>query len=217
MAQVGSLGEVDFYVRTSNGKPEILSFHDLTRSSTANFAEHERNGGKPYLEYGGPGLDEINMTIEADVQYHINPIVVQEKLHQYAEAGTPNSLIIGGKRIGSNPFVVTSIADVYKRHFTDGRPLAIAMQITLKEYANQVAKVITIPPAVQIGTNRIDSAPAVRTNYDIYVVVKGDCLWNIAKRYYGAGAQYTKIYNANSGIIKNPSLIYPGQVLKIPK
>ena len=216
MAQVGSLGEVDFYVRSSNGKNEILSFHDLTRNSTANFPEHERNGGKPYLEYSGPGLDEISMIIEADAQFRIKPLDIQAKLHQYAEEGTPNTLIIGGKKIGSNPFVITAISDVYKRFFPkDGRPMAIAMQITLKEYANQVARVITIPPAQQIGANQ--TITVVKTNYDTYVVVKGDCLWNIAKKYYGAGAMYTKIYNENSGIIKNPSLIYPGQVLKIPK
>ena len=49
-----------------------------------------------------------------------------------------------------------------------------------------------------------------------YTVKSGDCLWNIAKKFYGNGAQYTKIYNANKGIIKNPNLIYPGQVLTIP-
>lgn len=49
-----------------------------------------------------------------------------------------------------------------------------------------------------------------------YTVVKGDCLWNIAKKFYGSGPKYTVIYNANKGIIRNPSLIYPGQVLTIP-
>ena len=36
------------------------------------------------------------------------------------------------------------------------------------------------------------------------------------KKYYGKGNQYTKIYNANRDKIKNPNLIYPGQVLTIP-
>ena len=49
---------------------------------------------------------------------------------------------------------------------------------------------------------------------------KGDLARNygsIAKKYYGNGAQYTKIYNANKGVIGgNPNLIYPGQVLTIP-
>ena len=50
-----------------------------------------------------------------------------------------------------------------------------------------------------------------------YTVKKGDCLWNIAKKFYGKGSDYTKIYNANKGTIgKNPNLIYPGQVFTIP-
>ena len=48
-----------------------------------------------------------------------------------------------------------------------------------------------------------------------YTVVKGDCLWNIAKKFYGNGSKYTVIYNANKDKIKNPNLIYPGQVLKV--
>ena len=49
-----------------------------------------------------------------------------------------------------------------------------------------------------------------------YVVKTGDCLWSIARGFYGSGAKYTIIFNANRDIIKDPSLIYPGQVLKIP-
>jgi nucleoid-associated protein YgaU len=56
------------------------------------------------------------------------------------------------------------------------------------------------------------SAPKTRT----YTVKRGDCLWNIAKKYYGSGTKYTKIVAANKGKIKNPSLIYSGWVLTIP-
>lgn len=49
-----------------------------------------------------------------------------------------------------------------------------------------------------------------------YTVVRGDTLWGIAARYYGNGALWTKIYNANRNLISNPSLIYPGQKLVIP-
>ncbi|BCJ92593.1 hypothetical protein acsn021_01620 [Anaerocolumna cellulosilytica] len=49
-----------------------------------------------------------------------------------------------------------------------------------------------------------------------YVVQSGDSLWAIAKKQYGDGTKYTKIYNANKDKIKNPSLIYPGQKLVIP-
>ena len=51
-----------------------------------------------------------------------------------------------------------------------------------------------------------------------YSVVKGDCLWFIAKKKenYGNGFAWPKIYQANKDQIKNPNLIYPKQVLKVP-
>ena len=49
-------------------------------------------------------------------------------------------------------------------------------------------------------------------------VKSGDCLWNIAKKYLGSGADYSKIYELNKGTIgSNPNLIYPGQVLTLPQ
>lgn len=52
---------------------------------------------------------------------------------------------------------------------------------------------------------------------DTYTVKSGDSLWKIAKEKYGSGAMYTKIYEANKGLIGgNPNLIYPGQQLVIP-
>ena len=46
-----------------------------------------------------------------------------------------------------------------------------------------------------------------------YVVKKGDTLWAIAKKYLGSGTKYPQIASENN--IKNPNLIYPGQVFKI--
>ncbi|MDE6931924.1 MAG: LysM peptidoglycan-binding domain-containing protein, partial [Oscillospiraceae bacterium] len=49
-----------------------------------------------------------------------------------------------------------------------------------------------------------------------YEVVKGDCLWNIAQKFYGTGAEWTTIYEANKDTIKNPDQIWVGQILVIP-
>lgn len=49
-----------------------------------------------------------------------------------------------------------------------------------------------------------------------HTVKRGDCLWKIAKAYYGSGALYPKIVEMNRDLIKNPNLIIDGWVLKIP-
>ncbi|MDR3611706.1 MAG: LysM peptidoglycan-binding domain-containing protein [Ignavibacteriaceae bacterium] len=51
-----------------------------------------------------------------------------------------------------------------------------------------------------------------------YTVVKGDCLWRIAKKpeHYGNGFAWPVIYSANRDQIKNPDLIFPKQTFKIP-
>lgn len=48
------------------------------------------------------------------------------------------------------------------------------------------------------------------------VVQPGNSLWRIARRIYGEGIQYTVIYQANQEQIRNPDLIYPGQIFVVP-
>ena len=81
----------------------------------------------------------------------------------------------------------------------------VTVSVTLKQYIDYATKTVTVTKPAAAARK-----PTIKEEK------KRDCLWNIAKKYYGNGAQYTKIYNANKGKIKNPNLIYPGQVLTIP-
>jgi len=54
-------------------------------------------------------------------------------------------------------------------------------------------------------------------NTRMYVVKPGNSLWWLARRSYGNGVRYTVIYQANRDHIRDPNLIYPGQVFLIPK
>jgi nucleoid-associated protein YgaU len=49
-----------------------------------------------------------------------------------------------------------------------------------------------------------------------YTVKKGDYLSKIAKEVYGNANKYNIIFEANKPMLKDPNLIYPGQVLVIP-
>ena len=71
---------------------------------------------------------------------------------------------------------------------------------------------LTVEGAVE-ETKEVKKEPE---NVRTHTVSKGDTLWGIAKKYYGNGSQYTKIYDENTSQIANPNLIYIGQVLTIP-
>jgi LysM repeat protein len=52
--------------------------------------------------------------------------------------------------------------------------------------------------------------------YGHYTVQSGDSLSKIAQRYLEKANRYTEIFELNKDILKNPDLIKPGQVLKMP-
>lgn len=99
--------------------------------------------------------------------------------------------------------------------------LDVSVDVNLKQWRDYSTKTVTVEKpkedtkkqAVTVAKDRdASTAPKAKT----YTVKSGDTLWAIAARFYGSGAQYTKIYNANRDKISNPNLIYPGQVLTIP-
>jgi len=47
-------------------------------------------------------------------------------------------------------------------------------------------------------------------------VKKGETLWKIAEQYYGDGNLYSKIFDANRDVLKDPNRINVGQKLRIP-
>ena len=51
----------------------------------------------------------------------------------------------------------------------------------------------------------------------VVTVQKGDTLWAISRERYGDGLLYVRVFEANSDDIRDPDLIYPGQVFDLPK
>jgi nucleoid-associated protein YgaU len=48
------------------------------------------------------------------------------------------------------------------------------------------------------------------------IIRRGDNLWRLSRRVFGRGIRYTSIYDANRDQIRNPALIFPGQVFDLP-
>jgi LysM repeat protein len=94
----------------------------------------------------------------------------------------------------------------------------LKVSIKLKQYRSfgtKVVKVVSENKASVEPVRETTNSPAPKKEAT-YTVKSGDCLWNIAKKYYGDGSKYKLIYEANKDKVQNPNLIYPNQVLTIP-
>lgn len=135
-------------------------------------------------------------------------------LDELRKSGNTCRLIITGSNIN-----ITCYIETFEYGVKDGTQ-DVWFNIALKEYRPVPAYVNSIytgnsGSAVDSG-DKSCNPPGAASSGQLYTVVKGDCLWNIAKKFYGKGSKWRKISNANKDKIKNPDRIYPGQQLWIP-
>ena len=81
--------------------------------------------------------------------------------------------------------------------------------------ADQVDRSGRVTARVQLPFQRASTPPQALGERSI-VVQPGNNLWQIARRTYGRGVYYTHIHAANAAVIRDPNLIFPGQVFTLP-
>lgn len=121
-----------------------------------------------------------------------------------------------GKGKDINTLVLISSMNVTEKATEEGDKYVSFELVEYRKFDKKVAVVKSIGGSKARVTQASTPKQNPKATNRTYTVVSGDTLWGIATRYYGNGAQYPTIYNANRNIISNPNLIYPGQKLVIP-
>ena len=74
--------------------------------------------------------------------------------------------------------------------------------------------------SVSATAEELASAPApapAPATVRVVTVQPGNTLWAIARESYGDGPLFVRVFEANRDRIRNPDLIYPGQIFEIPE
>ncbi len=121
-------------------------------------------------------------------------------------------------------------AEKIKEHIEEDNPGIDGLEVTYEggkviiageaKSADALEKAVLMAGNIE-GVEAVDTsgvtAPVQTVTIEFYTIQKGDTLSGIAKKFYGKASDYPKIFEANREVIKDPDLIYPGQVIRIPK
>ncbi|MCO4055274.1 MAG: peptidoglycan-binding protein LysM [Bosea sp.] len=134
----------------------------------------------------------------------------------------------GAKIFGSSPAQAASADTLQKELANHGLPSNVnivvngdKVSVSGPAMTTEEAEKIILALGNTVGVGEVESNLIVNNEVAasaMYTVQKGDTLWKIAEQHYGKGkgANYTEIVKANSPPVKNPDLIMPGWVLRIP-
>ena len=83
---------------------------------------------------------------------------------------------------------------------------------------DQVDRTGKVVSRVELPFVRVSRSEVLATTITRHrvIVQPGNSLWRIARRVYGSGVRYTVIYQANDAQIRDPHMIFPGQVFDLP-
>ena len=135
----------------------------------------------------------------------------------------------GAKLFGGSAQAATpdALKKTVEGHGFDARNLNIDVQgdkvkLSGQAMSQEEAEKLILSLGNTYGVAEVDTSdlkvdkPAEQST--MYTVQKGDTLWEIAEKHYGKGkgAKHTEIVKANSPPVKDPDMIQPGWVLRIP-
>lgn len=205
--------KIDIKINNNNKTLNLINDGEINVLKTAGLTDVSfdlelPNTQYPYAIYEN-GFKNAKYYLE-----HIERLKVEKKPFQFIVTRTkPNGELL----FDTNMKV--SIEDYTIKENTSNA-LDVIVSIKLKQYKSYSTKTMQVTTneektvVTQTQTRETDTTPKTETK--TYTVVKGDCLYLIAKRFYEDGNKWRQIYNANKDKIKNPNLIYPKQVLVIP-
>lgn len=99
---------------------------------------------------------------------------------------------------------------------TSGDTVTLEGSVNTQEDAEKIALAVGNVEGVSAVDNQLQVANP-QPEGQFYTVKSGDSLSKIAKEVYGDPMKYGVIFEANKPMLKDPDLIYPDQVLRIPK
>ena len=182
--------------------PNVVVMSVPERDGEILIVQTAREGGVSRV-LQGPGANSTGLSIET-VDYNLNGTVF---LSGRAEPGSIVQLYLDNEFLGRASTGTDGYWSISPNTLAQaGEHVIRADQLDAN---NNVMARIELP--FSMTADQLPSAVGSSVT-----VATGNSLWRIARQTYGQGTLYTVIYEANRDQIRDPDLIYPGQVFTLP-
>lgn len=131
ISSLGKWGNLDFIVSQNKTR----TFSEMKWTSTYNFDVKDRSKKVSKVTFKGIAPDEISFSMRFSVFSGMKPLEEMEALDKVARKGKAERLIIGGKKYGKNPLVITKITRNLRYFDNKGNLWVVDVQIEMKEKA----------------------------------------------------------------------------------
>lgn len=215
MAVIGYLGkDADDGIQFVVSREVFRTPNNMMWTGSARYATHERHATHALTEFTGLNPDNFTFDMLLTAELGVDPMEELVKIWTYERDGEAVGLVIGGHAYGKYRWNIKKHETKMEHTDASGNLYVVEVSVELLEYLkveNNNASKKSVQPTQTPASSGGGSGGGS------YTVKKGDNLWTIAKKIYGSGADYTKIYEANRDKIGgNPNLIYPGQTFTLP-
>ncbi len=210
-ADVAARAEVDFVIDLpEEGTPTAIAAADVPPPPTA-----EPEPVAPTADASEQPADAPAQPASAPTPADTAPQPEAEPAPAPASPAEPETAATGGLAASTQPAppaepAATDDAAAPAEPPAPAEPAAPAEPTATAEAEAPEAEVPTLV-AISVGGPDAERFAAGKA-----IIRRGDNLWTIARRVYGEGIKYTTIYEANTGQIRDPDRIYPGQVFDLP-
>ena len=110
----------------------MRTFDEAKRKGAARWHEHAVHLAQPKLEFLGPGIDEITLSVRLDIKRGVVPRDELRTMRTQRDAGNVMALIVGGDYAGD--FVLVDLNETWKHFDANGVLTLASVDLSIKEY-----------------------------------------------------------------------------------
>lgn len=134
-AKVGYFGRhLIFRIRYDGKSIKGYTFENFKREIAANTEQAEILGKKAKTEFLGSDLQSITFDVYFSAQNGVSVRKQLNKLEKCVEKGYVDYLVIGGKRVGKNKFLIKSASEAWGMILKHGELVEATVSLTMEEY-----------------------------------------------------------------------------------